>query len=415
MRRVVVTGMGAISPFGRGVAELTSGLSENRSAIKNIEHLAEYEGLRTRLAALVPGVNDRDIVRNKRRSMSRQSIFAVLAAREALAQAELPETNFGSGRYGVAIGTTISSLETCEKFFADHLKDKSFLRMKTSLFFKTMNHSAATNVAQYFGLAGRLLAPAAACATGCQALGYAYEMILSGAQEAMVCGGTEEFHPLSAATFDLMNAASFRYNEKPEWASRPFDRKRDGVVCGEGAGILVLEEFSAAAKRGTKILAEIIGFATLTETGSIAEPSSAAMQKCISAALADAGVKPEDIDYVNAHATATEKGDIAEAQALAEIFGTSVPVSSFKGHLGHTLAASGGLETIATLEMMQRGELWPTRNLDEIDPQCSGLDIFSGIKAGDFKLALKNNFALGGVNCCLVIKSLIASGTAGVK
>ena len=277
--------------------------------------------------------------------------------------------------------------------------------MKTSLFFKTMNHSAATNVAQFFGLNGRLLAPAAACATGCQAVGYAYEMIVSGAQEAMVCGGTEEFHPLSAATFNLMNAASFRYNEKPEQASRPFDSKRDGVVCGEGAGILVLEEFDTAVKRGAKILAEIIGFATLTETDSIAEPSSAAMQQCMLEALAQAGVKPEDIDYVNAHATATEKGDIPEAQALAGIFADKVPVSSFKGHLGHTLAASGGLETIATLKMMQRGELWPTRNLDEVDPQCAGPDIFSGIRRGNFKLALKNNFALGGVNCCLIVKS----------
>ncbi len=405
MRRVAITGMGAISPFGRGVAELVSGLAENRSAVKYLDRLADYEGLRTRVAALVPGVEDRDIARSKRRSMSRQSIFAVLAAREALGQAALPESQFAGGRYGVAVGTTISSLDTCENFFADHLLDKSFLRMKTSLFFKTMNHSAATNVAQYFGLNGRLLAPAAACATGCQAVGYAYEMIVSGAQDAMVCGGTEEFHPLSAATFNLMNAASFRYNEKPEQASRPFDSKRDGVVCGEGAGILVLEEFDTAVKRGAKILAEIIGFATLTETGSIAEPSSGAMQQCMLEALAQAGVKPEDIDYVNAHATATEKGDIAEAQALAGIFADKVPVSSFKGHLGHTLAASGGLETIATLKMMQRGELWPTRNLDEVDPQCVGPDIFSGIRRGDFKLALKNNFALGGVNCCLIVKS----------
>ncbi len=405
MRRVVITGTGAISPFGRGVAELIKGLNEHRSAVEILDYLADYEGLRTRLAALVPGVNDRDIARNKRRSMSRQSIFAVLAAREALDQAGLSEKNFASGNYGVAIGTTISSLETCENFFADHLKDKSFLRMKTSLFFKTMNHSAATNVAQFFGLEGRLLAPAAACATGCQAIGYAYEMIAAGMQEAMVCGGTEEFHPLSAATFDLMNAASFRYNENPKLASRPFDRQRDGVVCGEGAGILVLEEFESAKKRGAEILAEIIGFATLTETGSIAEPSSAAMQKCMISALDAAGVKPENIDYINAHATATEKGDIAEAQALTAVFGSRVPVSSFKGHLGHTLAASGGLETIATVEMLRRGEIWPTRNLDEIDPQCIGPDIFSGIRTGDFKLALKNNFALGGVNCCLVIKA----------
>ena len=406
MRRVAVTGMGAVSPFGRDVTALISGLVEGRSAIKILDELADYGGLRTRLAALVPGVDGKEIPRNKRRSMSRQSIFAVLAAQEALTQAALPEAEYGSGRYGVVVGTTISSLETSENFFADHFRDKSFSRMKTSLFFKTMNHSAAANVAQFFGLEGRLLAPAAACATGSQALGYAYEMIASGAQDAMVCGGTEEFHPLSAATFDLMNAASFRYNDQPSIASRPFDRQRDGVVCGEGAGLLVLEEWQAAKARGAEILAEIIGFATLTETGSIAEPSSAAMQRCMALALVDAGVAADSIDYINAHATATEKGDIAEAQALLDLFGDQVPVSSLKGHLGHTLAASGGLETIATIEMMRRGQLIPTRNLNEVDPRCQGPRIFTGIEKQTTGLALKNNFALGGVNSSLVIRSI---------
>ncbi len=405
MRRVAVTGMGAVSPFGRGFEALINGLVEGRSAIKILDELKDYGGLRTRLAALVPEVDGKEIPRSKRRSMSRQSIFAVLAAQEALAQAALPETEYSSGRYGVVVGTTISSLETSESFFADHFRDKSFSRMKTSLFFKTMNHSAAANVAHFFGLEGRLLAPAAACATGCQALGYAYEMIASGVQDAMVCGGTEEFHPLSAATFDLMNAASFHYNDRPLLASRPFDRQRDGVVCGEGAGVLVLEDWQSAKERGAEILAEIIGFATLTETGSIAEPSSAAMQRCMALALADAGVEADAIDYINAHATATEKGDIAEAQALQGLFGDQIPVSSLKGHLGHTLAASGGLETISTIEMMRRGELIPTRNLNEIDPRCQGPRIFTAIEKQTTSLALKNNFALGGVNCSLVIRA----------
>ncbi len=406
MKRVAVTGMGAVSPFGRDVAALLSGLIEGRSAIKVLDKLKEYGGLRTHLAALVPGVDGKDIPRNKRRSMSRQSIFAVLAAQEALTQAALPETEYASGRYGVVVGTTISSLEASESFFSDHFRDKSFSRMKTSLFFQTMNHSAAANVAHFFGLEGRLLAPAAACATGCQALGYAYEMIVSGAQDAMLCGGTEEFHPLSAATFDLMNAASFRYNDQPLQASRPFDRQRDGVVCGEGAGVLVLEDWQSAKERGAEILAEIVGFATLTETGSIAEPSSAAMQRCMALALADAGVEAGSIDYVNAHATATEKGDIAEAQALLGLFGEHIPVSSLKGHLGHTLAASGGLETIATIAMMRRAELIPTRNLAEIDPRCQGPQIFTDSKRQTISLALKNNFALGGVNSSLVIRSI---------
>jgi 3-oxoacyl-[acyl-carrier-protein] synthase II len=311
---------------------------------------------------------------------------------------------------GVAIGTTIGSLETSQAFFADHLPDKSFTRMKTTLFFKTMNHSAAANVAQFFGLSGRLLAPAAACATGCQAIGYAAEMIAAGHQESMLCGGCEEFHPLSAATFDLMNAAAIGYNDRPESASRPFDSRRDGVVCGEGAGILLLEEWQAANRRGAEILGEIEGFATRTETGSIAEPSAAAMRECMAAALEKAGRGTPEIDYVNAHATATEKGDVAEARALSELFGDRVPVSSFKGHLGHTLAASGGLETIAAITMLRQGVIWPTRNLEEIDPRCAGPDLLRTERPCAGRRLLKNNFALGGVNASLVI----AVGQAGL-
>ncbi len=405
MRRVAITGMGSISPFGSGVEMLVSALEEGKSAVKKHDFLQSYDGLRTCLAALVPsGISGREIPRSKRRSMSRQSIYAVLAAREALNQAGIDCRQIENGRMGVAIGTTISSLETSESFFADHLPDRSFARMKTTLFFRTMNHSAAANVAQFFGLSGRLLAPAAACATGCQAIGYAAEMIATGSQELMLCGGCEEFHPLSAATFDLMNAASISYNGDFEAASRPFDLNRDGVVCGEGAGIILLEEWEHATQRGAAILGELRGFATLTETASIAEPSPEAMRNCMALALENAGCKASEISYVNAHATATEKGDIAEAGALYSLFGNQVPVSSFKGHLGHTLAASGGLETIATIEMMRRGVLWPTRNLVEIDPRCLGPRLLTEMEKSQGQLILKNNFALGGVNASLVIE-----------
>ncbi len=407
MRRVAITGMGAISPFGRGVENLVSALAEGKSAVSRHDFLDNFEGLRTRVAALVPSaINGREIPRSRRRSMSRQSIFAVLAAAEALQQAGIECRELAPGRMGVAVGTTIGSLETSQEFFADHLPDKSFTRMKTSLFFKTMNHSAAANVAQFFGLSGRLMAPAAACATGCQAIGYAAEMIADGHQDLMFCGGCEEFHPLSAATFDLMNAASISYNERPGMASRPFDRHRDGVVCGEGAGILLLEEWDAAVRRGARILGEVRGFATLTETASIAEPSSAAMQQCMTAALDAAGCTPAEIDYINAHATATEKGDIAEAGALFGLFGDRVPVSSFKGHLGHTLAASGGLEIIAGITMMRQKVLWPTLNLKEVDPLCAGPRFLTEAEQFTGCRMLKNNFALGGVNASLVIETI---------
>ena len=302
------------------------------------------------------------------------------------------------------MGSTVGSPIATQEFFEDFLTYRNLERMRATTFFQIMNHSCATNVAQALGITGRILAPSSACSTGCQAIGYGFEMIASGKQDMMLCGGADEFHPLSPATFDIMSAASVRYNDEPHLTPRPFDRDRDGVVCSEGSGVLLLESLDSAQKRGARIFAEITGFATSADTSNIADPNSESIEACIRLALEDAGVKADEIDYVNAHATGTIQGDIAEGTAIGRVFGNDLPVSSLKGHLGHTMAACGALEAIASIAMIDKGSLIPTLNLENIDPLCGGIKHVQYIEGARIKTVLKNNFALGGVNTCIVIR-----------
>lgn len=403
-RRVVVTGMGSISPYGRGVRTLIESLYAMKSSVVKIPELADFGGLRTHVAAIVPDVDPKEIPRKYRRSMSKMSLYAVLACQEALSQAGVAQEWFSEGRLGISIGCTVGSPIATQEFFEDFLTYRSLERMRATTFFQIMNHSCAANVAQAMGITGRILAPSSACSTGCQAIGYGFEMIASGKQDMMLCGGADEFHPLSPATFDIMSAASVRYNDTPHQTPRPFDRDRDGVVCSEGSGILLLESLDSARKRGVRIFAEITGFATSSDTSNIAEPNAESIEACIRLALEDADVAPEEIDYINAHATGTVQGDIAEGTAISRVFSNTAPVSSLKGHLGHTMAACGGLETIASIAMMEKGSLIPTMNLENIDPLCGNIRHVRQIEPAEIKTVLKNNFALGGVNTCIVIR-----------
>ncbi|TRO81881.1 beta-ketoacyl-[acyl-carrier-protein] synthase family protein [Desulfuromonas acetexigens] len=404
LKRVVVTGLGAVSPYGAGMELFTDSLRAGRGAVRPVPELAAIQGLRARVAALVPELDAKIIPRKFRRSMTSMSVFAYLACREALARAGLGEEECRGGRLGIVLGSTVGSIAASESFFADFFVDRSLERMKSGLFFQIMNHSCAANVAQALGIAGRILAPAAACSTGCQAIGYGAETIALGKQDWLLCGGADEFHPLTAATFDVMNAGSARYNDDPERTPRPFDRGRDGVVCAEGCGILLLESLDSALARGAEILAEVTGFATLSAPSNIANPDAEAIARCMTAALADAGVTAADIDYVNAHATGTDLGDRAEAESIYRLFGDRVPVSSLKGHIGHAMAASGSLELAACVAMLGDGRLIPTRNLDRVDPECAPIRHVRGLEAAPVNTILKNNFALGGVNSSIVLR-----------
>ena len=352
----------------------------------------------------MPGVDPGEIPRKYRRSMSAMSVFAALAAGDAVEQAGLSGERVRGGRLGVSIGSTIGSPRTTQAFFDDFRTDNSVERMKSGVFFHIMNHSCAANVSHMFGITGRTVAPAAACSTGSLAVGYGAEMISMGKQDFMLCGGADEFHPLTAATFDIMNAASTRFNESPGRTPRPFDRDRDGVVCAEGSGILLLESLDSALHRDAEILAEIVGFASTSDPESIANPNAANIAHCMRQALLDAGIDPEGIDYVNAHATGTELGDIAESEAIHSVFGDRVPVSSLKGNLGHAMAASGALELAASVEMLRRGILLPTHNLDHVDPLCASVAHVREVTPRRVDTVMKNNFALGGVNSSLILR-----------
>jgi 3-oxoacyl-[acyl-carrier-protein] synthase II len=404
LRRVVITGIGAVSPFGRGIEQLMGGLLEGRSGVVQVPELSEITGMRTRVAALVTGIDPMEIPRKHRRSMSDMSVYATLASQDAVRMAGIGASELGSGKLGVSIGSTTGSPQTMQEFFRDFNTDNSLERMKSTLFFHIMNHSCASNVAQALGITGRIIAPAAACSTSCQAVGYAAEMIAMGRQEFMLCGGADEFHPLTSGTFDIMNAASVAFNDSPTSTPRPFDRDRDGIVCGEGSGVLLLESLDSALARGAEILAEVTGFATNSDPGSIANPNAGSLADCMRQALTDAGVEPAGVDYVNAHATATEQGDIAECEAISSIFGKGTPVSSLKGHLGHAMAASGTLELAACVEMIRQGLLIPTLNLDRIDPRCDNIAHVQGITMRPVETVLKNNFALGGVNSSIILR-----------
>ena len=404
VQRVVITGMGAISPLGSGVKELWNGLVAGRSGVSRMEELDAVKGLRPRIAGRVPEVKAKAIPRKARRTMSNLSIFAALAALEAIEQSGLDAETLTGGRTGLSVGSTTGSSQALEQFFKLYLPENSLEAIRGTEFFKIMNHSAAANLAQFLDISGRVIAASAACSTGCQNIGLAAEAIAMNKQDAMLCGGTDELHPLTVGTFDIIEAASISGEDDPASASRPFDAKRDGIVCSEGAGILLLESYEHAKARGAEILAEITGFSSLCDSSNMASPSAEAIERCMAEALNDAGISDSEIDYVNAHATGTLQGDASEAQAVADLLGKTPPVSSLKGHLGHTMAASGAIETIATVRMMQESTIIPTANLTIPAAECSAINNVLHLQERPITYALKNNFALGGINTSLVLR-----------
>lgn len=405
-RRVVITGFGAVSPFGLGVDAFWDALAAGSSAVGVDAGRLGEAGIRSRLCAVVGELPFKEIPRQFRRTMSRMSQYAYFAAREALEMAGMPEHLVRDGRMGIVLGSTIGSVEGLEEFFRPYIATGQLDAVKSTLFFKVMNHSAASNLAQVLGITGPLIAPSAACATGCQALGTGALLIASGLADTVLCGGTDEHHPLTTATFDIMNAASTGYNDRPQQSPRPFDKARDGVVCSEGSGIIILEALECAVRRGAPIVAECIGYGTNHDPGHIAHPSRKSIANCMRLALQQAGCAPEDVDYVNAHATGTPQGDSAEGLAIEDVFGSQTPVSALKGSFGHAMAASGCLEAIACLKMLKEGVLLPTRNLDDPDPSCGNIFHIQGAIHTSVATVMKNNFALGGVNAVTVFRSI---------
>jgi len=406
LKRVVITGIGVVSPLGSGVPALVQGIDEGRSAVRRMEGWEQYIGLHSLVGAPAEMKDEKRIPRQKRRSMGRMSIFAAQAADEAIADAGIDLSKEDPWRVGCVIGSTMGSAKSINDAFEVMLPHKDLSRLNSTMFFHCMSHTAAVNVAQYLGLNGMIVAPAAACASALHALGTGYDLIRLGRQDVLLCGGAEELHPTVTGSFDILFATSSKYNDRPQLTPRPFDRDRDGLVCGEGSGILVLEDYDRAVRRGARIHAEITGYSTTANGLHVSQSNKESMVSCMQRAMNDAGVSAAVIDYVNAHATATLQGDQEEAEAIRDQFGDSVPVSSLKGYIGHTLGASGAIELAASLAMMERGVIYPTLHLENVAADCSGINHVTRPLRKEIRTVLKNAFAFGGINAALVVKKI---------
>lgn len=406
MKRVVITGLGAVSPLGGDVDALLAGLRAGRSAVRRMESWKEYSGLRSLVAAPAELRNAHDIPRQSRRSMGRMSIFAVQATNQALSDSGLEPDRVADGRTGCVIGSTMGGPEALNETFETMLPSKDLSLLTSMKFFQCVSHTAAMNVAQYLGIKGCVLATSSACASSLQAIGVGYDLIRLGRQDAVLCGGSEEVHPTVTGSFDILYATSTHYNDSPEQTPRPFDRARDGLVCGEGSGIVLLEDLDVARARGARIYAEIVGFDTRGSGRHVSQSNADAILDCMRGALSDARVTAAEVDYVSAHATATIQGDLAEADAIRALLGDRVPVSSLKGYIGHTLGASGAIELIASLRMMADGVIYPTLNLEEVDEKCLGVRHVTECIETPLNVVMKNCFAFGGINASLVCRKV---------
>tara|TARA_B100001750_G_scaffold88879_4_gene70160 strand:+ start:8401 stop:9651 length:1251 start_codon:yes stop_codon:yes gene_type:complete len=403
-RRVVITGIGATTPIGHDVHSSVSAIREGRHGIRPMPEWDHISDLQGRLGSTVEGLDlKKHYPRKRRRTMGPVALFAVHATEQAVAQAGLDLDSLKSERVGVSFGSTSGSGSETEKFSMPVVTDHSMKGLESNAYFRLMTHTCAVNVAQFFGVKGRIASTCTACTSGSQGIGTAYELIQGGIQDVMLCGGAEEMHYMSAVTFDLLMATSTKYNDRPDMSPRPFDADRDGLVIGEGAGAFVLESLEHAEARGATILAELCGYASNCDGAHLTAPREEGMQRVMQLALEDAGIGADMIDYVCGHGTATEIGDIAESRATAAVFGRKVPFASLKGYVGHTLGACGAMEGAWCVAMLQGGFLLPGRNLETVDPRCGELDYVTEVRETAPRFVMNNNFAFGGINTSMVL------------
>lgn len=405
-RRVVVTGMSGVTAFGNDWQSVEPKLRDCLNATQYMPSYEQYDGLNTKLAAPILDFElPKHYKRKQVRGMGRVSKLATVATENALSQAGLIGNDvLTNGQTGIAYGSSTGSTDAIGAFGV-MLNEKTTKAITATTYVQMMPHTTAVNVGLFFGLKGRVIPTSSACTSGSQAIGYAYETIKHGYQTVMVAGGAEELCPTESAVFDTLFATSLK-NEDPKSTPRPYDSDRDGLVIGEGAGTLVLEEYEHAIARGAKIYAEIIGFASNCDAAHVTQPQMETMQICMEMAMQNAGIPAEKIDYVSAHGTATDRGDIAESNATANALG-KVPISSLKSYFGHTLGACGAIEAWLGLEMMHTGWFNPTLNLENLDEQCGDLDYIAGQgRELDVKYLMSNNFAFGGINTSIIFKKV---------
>lgn len=408
MKRVVITGMALTSPLGSTIDGAFDRLKIYENCVRYWEELDRFDKLNTRLVATVEGFKiPEHFDRKTLRTMGPVSVMAVATAEEALKDANLTENPIiSSNKTGVSYGSSSGSLGAIFDFYSMYI-DNKVKSLNSGSYIKMMPQTTAVNISLHFKTHGRLIPTSTACTSGSLGIGYAYEMIKNGYETIMIAGGADEIHPTQIGVFDTLYATSTK-NQTPKLSPRPFDKDRDGLVIGEGAGTLILEEYEHAKARGAKIYAEIIGFSTNTDGTHITNPNKATMSAVMVEAMENAKITSNEIDYVNAHGTGTINGDIAETNATFDALGGNIPISSLKSYTGHTLGACGAIETILSVQMLNKNWYAPTLNLENVDSECSDkLDyIMNTGRNMDNEIIMTNNFAFGGINTSIILKKI---------
>ena len=407
-RRIVITGIGAVTPLGNSARDTWKAICRGQSGIGRITKF-DASGHRTQIAGELKNFDPLNYVSNKElRKIDNFIVYALAAAGMAVSDAKLHINETNAGRVGVIIGSAIGGLGTIEREKVALLSGGP-RKMSPFAIPAVLANLAAGHVSIRFGAKGPISCPATACSSGTNAIGDAMRIISGGYADVMIAGGTDAaIVPLGVGGFNAMRAISVR-NDEPERASRPFDKERDGFVIGEGSGIVILEELASAIKRGARIYAEVVGYGSTSDAYHMAipPPGHEGAARCMAAALKDARLKPADIDYINAHGTSTPPNDLYETQAIKKVFGkhaSNLAVSSTKSMTGHLLGAAGALEAIISAMSIYKGIIPPTINLDNPDPDCDLDYVPHKARKKDIDTAMSNTFGFGGVNAVLIFR-----------
>lgn len=405
MRRVVITGMGIVSPLGDTLTEVLASLHEGRSGIRYHEPYREI-GLRSHLGGFTQVNLKEQIDKKNLRFMGNAAAYASIAMQQAIDDAGLAEEAVSHPRTGLIIGSGGTSAENVVAT-ADTMREKGLKRLSPFMVPRTMSSTVSACLTSAFHIKGLCYSISSACATGSHCIGAAMEQIQMGKQDLVFAGGSDEEHWTQTAMFDAMGALSTRFNDTPERASRPYDRNRDGFVVANGAGIVVLEEWERARKRGAKIYGELVGYGATADGSEMVTPSGEGAVRCIRLALA---TTKTPIDYINAHGTSTPIGDLVELQAIREIFGDSnPPISSTKSLSGHSLGAAGVHEAIYSLLMLNHSFIAGSANIEELDPKAVGMNIAEDNRAALLTTVMSNSYGFGGTNACLIFQKVSAT------
>ncbi|MEC3248553.1 beta-ketoacyl-ACP synthase II [Bacillus cereus] len=408
MERVVITGMGVVSPIGNDIKTFWNNLIKGESGIVNIDTF-DVTNHKTKIAGIVQDFDADEVLGKKEaRRLDRFSQFALAAAEQAWSDSMLALDRIDIERLGVYVGSGIGGIETLIEN-VDALRQKGPRRVSPTLVPAIMSNAAAAQISIKWNAMGPSMSPVSACAIGNTAIGEAFRLIRSGEADVIFAGGTESaITDLSIASFGNATALSTR-NDNPTKASRPFDENRDGFVMSEGAGILILESLSHALRREAKIYAEVIGYGASSDAHHIVatHPEGKGAYLAMRSALKNANISPEEVDVISAHATSTKVGDISETQAIKQLFGKQayqIPVTANKSMLGHMLGAAGGVEAIALAMSLMEGTVPPTINLENLDPLCDLDYVPSVARQVKINIGLSNSFGFGGHNAAIVLK-----------